>query len=294
VLRKGSQAGTLTYPRLIDTPGNLIAPGRDSDIFEFGHGRVLRRSPNGRPMALEAKTMESVGSHGFAGPEVFAISDDGIDLVMERIDGPTIDIASSRPWKIRGYARDLAELHKALHSLPAPPWLPEAPFGSGERLLHMDFHPLNVLSSKNGPIVIGWPNIARGEPAIDAAATWLPLFSGELATGRAKAAVLSIGCMIILNSFLASFSKTDLLNVQRNVVEWKRKDPNMSDAENLRMRSLLTNEKITFAKTVVQTPVRFEYRRLRNRQEYDNEHAVTAENAPAGTPAQPSMQIRHE
>jgi aminoglycoside phosphotransferase len=86
----------------VEAPGGLIASGRDADIFEFGPGRVLRRSRNGRSMATEARTMEFVRSHGYPVPEIFEVSDDGTDLVMERIDGPTmVDAGAARPWNLR-------------------------------------------------------------------------------------------------------------------------------------------------------------------------------------------------
>jgi aminoglycoside phosphotransferase (APT) family kinase protein len=204
----------------MDSPGDLIASGRDADSFAYGNGRVLRRSRNGRSMATEAKTREFLRSHGYPAPEMFDISDDGVDLVMERIDGPTmVDAAGSRPGKIRSYGRSLAELHSSLHALAAPAWLADAPFGSGERLLHMDLQPLNVLLSKNGPVVIDWPNAVRGEPAIDAAVTWILMFSGELPTRRAKAAILGVGRTIILHAFLSSLPKDELRRARSEVIE---------------------------------------------------------------------------
>ena|ERR1039458_8487705 len=224
----------------MNSPGDLIASGRDADIFAYGNGPVLRRSRNGCSLATEAKTREFVRSPGYPAPEIFDLSDDGVDLVMERIDGPTmVDAAGSRPWKIRSYGRSLAELHWSLHALPAPAWLANAPFGSGERLVHMDLHPLNVLLSKNGPVVIDWPNAGRGEPAIDVAATWILMFSGELPARRAKAAILGVGRTIILKAFLSSLPKDELRRVPSEVIEWKCQDPHVSAAEILGMRSLL-------------------------------------------------------
>jgi hypothetical protein len=103
----------------------------------------------------------------------------------------------------------------------------------------MDLHPLNVLLSKNGPVVIDWPNAGRGEPAIDVAATWILMFSGELPARRAKAAILGVGRTIILKAFLSSLPKDELRRVPSEVIEWKCQDPHVSAAEILGMRSLL-------------------------------------------------------
>jgi hypothetical protein len=129
----------------MDQPGALLASGRGSDIFEYDKGLGLRRSREDRFMATEARTMEYVRAQGYLVPGVLEISDDGIDLVMERVDGPSMlgDI-TKRPWTVRQQGSLLAELHQRLHEIPAPDWLPDAPCGEGDRLIHLDLHPLNV------------------------------------------------------------------------------------------------------------------------------------------------------
>jgi tRNA A-37 threonylcarbamoyl transferase component Bud32 len=221
-------------------PGYLIATGRDADIFECGRGRVLRRSRNDRSQVLEARAMEFVRTKGYPVPEVFEVSDDGIDLLMERIEGPTmIEAAAAQPWRLRGFGRDLAELHQSLHQLKAPEWMPAAPCGPGERLLHMDLHPLNIILSKKGPIVVDWTNAARGNPLVDVAATWVLLASGSVSSSRVQAALVKVGRGIILKAFLRSFPRDELSGVLGRVVEWKCQDTNMSAIEIERMRSLL-------------------------------------------------------
>jgi tRNA A-37 threonylcarbamoyl transferase component Bud32 len=224
----------------MDAPGNLIATGRDADIFEYGKGSVLRRSRNGRSQVLEAKAMTFVRSKGYPVPEVFEVGDDGIDLVMERIDGPTmIEMVATQPWKLRGFGRDLAELHQSLHLLPAPDWMPAAPCGPGERFLHMDLHPLNIILSSKGPVVIDWTNAARGNPMVDVAATWVLLASANVSGGRFEAAIAKVGRGILVKAFLGPFSKSELSSVLNSVVEWKSKDPHMTAIEIERMRLLL-------------------------------------------------------
>ena len=86
-------AGRRSWPTTVcdvADPGPLLASGRDADIFEYGPGLVLRRSRRGRSMAGEARTMEYLRGHGYPVPAVEEISDDGTDLVMERIDGPSM------------------------------------------------------------------------------------------------------------------------------------------------------------------------------------------------------------
>jgi hypothetical protein len=224
----------------MDSPGALIAAGRDADIYEYRTGTVLRRSRNGRFQILEARTMEFVRSAGYPVPEVYEVGDDGIDLVMERVTGLTmLETASNRPWKLRGFGRDLAELHVSLHHLTAPDWMKVLPFGSGDRVLHLDLHPLNIILSDNGPVVIDWTNASRGDPLVDVAATRVLLASGDVPGGLWDTLLAKVGRGILLRSFLDPFSKSELNPVLRDVVEWKSKDTNMTSSEIERMRSLL-------------------------------------------------------
>lgn len=224
----------------MNAPGSLIAAGRDADIFEYGKGSVLRRSRKGRSQILEARAMEFARSKGYPVPEVSEVSDDGVDLVMERIEGPTmIEAATARPWKLRGFGRDLAELHESLHRLSAPEWMAPAPCRPGESLLHMDLHPLNIILSSKGPVVIDWTNAARGNPLVDVTATWLLLASANVPEGRLQSAMAKVGRGILLKAFLSPFPESERSSVLKNVVEWKCQDTNMTVAEIKRMRSLL-------------------------------------------------------
>ena len=221
--------------------GELLASGRDSDIFEYGPGLVLRRSREGHSMAVEARTMEHARAHGYPVPAVDQISDDGTDLVMERVDGPSMFVALGRqPWTVRHQGRVLAELHQRLHEIPAPEWVADAPFGSGDRLLHLDLHPLNVILSAKGPVVIDWPNARRGDGNADVALTWVLLAAGGMPTGRAKAAVLGRGRQLLIKGLLAPFDLASVRALLADVVEWKVKDPHMSATEQQGMRSLVS------------------------------------------------------
>jgi aminoglycoside phosphotransferase (APT) family kinase protein len=224
----------------MEAPGDLIASGRDADIFEYGQGQVLRRSRNGRSMTDEARIMEFVRTQGYPVPEVVEVSDDGCDLVMERIGGPTmVDMCEARPWRIGQLGSELAELHQRLHDIPAPEWLNDAPCGVGDRLLHMDLHPLNVLVAPKGPVVIDWTNAARGEPSIDVALAWALIASGEVSANRLEAILLGIGRKVLLRAFLKPFRNANLRSVLRDVVDWKCQDPHMSEIEKVHMRFLV-------------------------------------------------------
>ncbi|MDQ1466015.1 MAG: hypothetical protein QOH10_430 [Actinomycetota bacterium] len=153
-------------------PGALIASGRDGDVFEFGPGLVLRKTRDGRSIEHEARTMRYAAEHGYPVPAIHDVRANGSEIVMQRIDGPLMmGPMAKRPWTMPRYASLLADLHDQLHEIPAPEWLDQMSDG-GDRLVHLDLHPLNVILSPDGPVVIDWSNAARGEGLSDVGFTY--------------------------------------------------------------------------------------------------------------------------
>ena len=88
-------------------PGPLIGRGRAADVFDIGGGRVLRRyrEVGGRDghVVIEAAAMRHLAAHGFPVPAVHDA--DGVDLVMERLDGASMLTALERgPWRLGRHA----------------------------------------------------------------------------------------------------------------------------------------------------------------------------------------------
>ncbi len=225
---------------MVRPPGPLLASGRDSDIFEYGDGLVLRRARDGRSLRSEAQTMEYARSHGYPVPAVSELSADGTQLVMERLVGPVmLTSLSRRPWSIRSSAALLADLHRRLHRIPAPAWVPDAPSGRGDRLLHLDLHPLNILLAERGPVVIDWPRAARGNGDTDVALTWLLLATAGIPTGRLWATVLGRFRSALVTGFLDGFDRDAVRAELAGVAEWKAADPNMTEREREAMAELV-------------------------------------------------------
>jgi aminoglycoside phosphotransferase (APT) family kinase protein len=191
-------------------------------------------------MAVEARTMEYARGHGFPVPAVHEVSEDGTELVMERIDGTTmLAVLGRQPWTIPGQGAVLAELHERLHEIPAPDWIGGAPCGKGDRLVHLDLHPLNVLVTKDGPVVIDWPNAARGDGNTDVALTWVLIAAGGIPGNRIKATAEGWGRSIMIRSVLKRFDRSAVRAQLAGVVEWKCRDPHMSESEREAMRRLV-------------------------------------------------------
>jgi aminoglycoside phosphotransferase (APT) family kinase protein len=183
-------------------------------------------------MADEARIMQYMHGQGYPVPAVDSISDDGCDLVMERIDGRSmVDALSRAPWSVRRQAGILADLHIRLHDVQPPDFLRPAPIGTGDRVVHMDLHPLNVILGRQGPVVIDWTLASLGDPAVDVGLAWVLLSAGEIPAGRVLAKVLGVGRTLFMNAFISHFDRHVVAGQLRDVVAWKVQDPHMSASE---------------------------------------------------------------
>ena len=181
--------------------------------------------------------MEYVHASGYPSPKVGELSADGLELTMERIDGNTmVDAVSSAPWQAKRFGHALADLHTQLHELTGPDWLPSAPCGAGTQLLHLDLHPLNVMMSPRGPIVIDWANAVRGDPNTDVALTWTLMSAAEVPRSGVKSALTGLIRAQLIRGFIAQFDTAAVGSEVEAVVTWKSGDKNMSASEVERMR----------------------------------------------------------
>jgi aminoglycoside phosphotransferase (APT) family kinase protein len=217
-----------------------LASGRDADIFEYGPGLVLRRSRNGRSALKEAQLMEFVRAEGYPVPAVEEVSDDGLQIVMERIDGITmVEELAKRPWTVRRLGRALGDLHRDLHAIAAPDWVDEAPAGRGTRLLHLDLHPLNVMLGPQGLVVIDWTNACRGDAAIDVALSWAMIAAGQVETNWLLGKVTGRIRSALVSSFLGAVDEAAARRALREAVTWKVRDANLSAEEQAGMWRLV-------------------------------------------------------
>ena len=199
-------------------PVRVIAAGRASEILDLGDGRVLRRFKRGGNPAREAEVMEHARAHGFPVPAVFEVRDGA--LVLELVDGRTMAADLGRhPWRLDRHARTLAGLHARLHKIPY----------EGERLLHLDLHPENVLLSSRGPVVIDWTNAQAGDPGLDLALTWV-----------IGATVDNLGARAFTRLFLRHVDREAARRALPAAAAYRLADPNVTDGERARVTRLLT------------------------------------------------------
>jgi aminoglycoside phosphotransferase (APT) family kinase protein len=216
--------------------GPKLAEGRDSIIYEHGPDKVLRVPGDGRSLVAEAEVMQYVHATGYPIP---AVHDAGVGyLVMDRVDGPTMmQQVGKPPFPLRRFGHVLADLHERLHRIAAPPGLREAPV-PGDRLVHRDLHPMNVLMTADGPVVIDWSNASAGDPAFDVADTWVLLACGVPDLQGIDRVNVPIGRRVFLRSFLSRVDRDAARRAIPAAVEHRLTDRNHRADEHERMRAL--------------------------------------------------------
>jgi hypothetical protein len=226
-------------------PGRLIGSGRAALVYELDGHRVLRRYRTPFDAGPEARLMTFLRAAGFPVPEVFDV--DGADLVMARLDGPDMlaDLAR-KPWLARRHGRTLATLHDRLHEIEAPPDLAQlrglGTSGQGNRVLHMDLHPGNVMLAADGPVVIDWSNVVAGPPGADVAMATLIMRTSEV---DSLPPPVRLAAGIVRSMLVRRFEATVSADPEPYLAEMARlrlRDPNVRPAEAERLRPVIERE----------------------------------------------------
>jgi aminoglycoside phosphotransferase (APT) family kinase protein len=219
----------------------LLAQGRDCDIFDRGDGTVLRRSRKAYDQGPEARVLAYAAEHGYPVPSVQALADEGRDLIMEKVEGPTmVQALERRPWRARAVGRQLGELHNRLHEIPGPDWLLRLP--EGDALLHFDLHPQNVILSPGGPVVIDWTNACVGEPGVDVARAWALTASAEADVRGLLRLALTRVRRALTEGFVDTAGRDEARAGLTYAVELTLLDENISLVEKDRMQALVAAE----------------------------------------------------
>jgi aminoglycoside phosphotransferase (APT) family kinase protein len=201
-----------------------FAAGREADVFALDGDRVLRRYRTGMDVRREAEVMAYVGGLGYPVPEVYAA--DGTDLIMERLDGPTLaQAALDGDLSIPEGVAILADLLRRLHELP--PRDSSGGSSSSSTIVHLDLHPENVLMARRGPVVIDWCNAGDGEGDLDTALSALIL--AQVAIGSIEHQ-LSAGAGVMLDLFLER-APGDPLRLLDEAAAFRRQQLTMSPDE---------------------------------------------------------------
>jgi aminoglycoside phosphotransferase (APT) family kinase protein len=104
--------------------------------------------------------------------------------------------------------------------------------------VHLDLHPGNVILTASGPMVIDWPNAARGDPLADVAYTWVILTTSRLEGSGLHRLMLATGRRLFAAAFLAGFDRRAVFRHLPAVVR-ALADRYVLDEERVRLRRLL-------------------------------------------------------
>ncbi len=138
---------------------------------------------------------------------------------------------AAKPWTVTRALRAFTDLHLAMHA-QALPELPSqreqlahliqdassVPDGAratalkrldqlpdGEALCHGDYHPDNVLMTRNGPIIIDWGGASSGHPLADVARTALLLQVGELPSSQVNRWLLASARAFVRRAYVQRY-----------------------------------------------------------------------------------------
>lgn len=175
--------------------------------------------------------MRYVRERGYPVPRI--VSTSGSDIVMEKVDGPTMQDELGRDAsRIAEHAALLARLHEQLHIIAAPAWLPAR--DHGDRVLHLDLHPKNVILAASGPVVIDWANAARGPASLDPALAIAIFTSAKANAGPEERSLIDE----FTRAFAQHFEELDLRASMPLAVRLRGDDPNVSARERAELATL--------------------------------------------------------
>ncbi|MER5479113.1 phosphotransferase [Streptomyces sp. NPDC002734] len=206
----------------------LIGVGRTADVYVLDERWVLRRYRDAAVGDTDAESalMAHLHACGYPVPLVRPRDEHAArtDLVLERLDGPTLAGALLAGLVTPQEAGTLlALLLTRLHRVP--PRVAEDP---ATRILHLDLHPENVLLTSAGPRVIDWAAATEGPPGLDWAMTAVILAQYAATAGRRAAALAhEVLAALLSDPEAARLTPSALADALRH----RAADPNMTQRE---------------------------------------------------------------
>jgi aminoglycoside phosphotransferase (APT) family kinase protein len=231
----------------VTDPGPLLGHGRSADVYDLGDGRVLRRyRPGGAPAGAverEALVMRHLADHGFPVPVVHDAS--GADLIMQKLHGHTmLTDLERRPWRLGRHADQWAELHRRLATIPVGDLVERgvpARFGPPESVLHLDFHPDNIMLTPDGPVVFDWTNATIGPAAADVAESWIVGATSTVDGGAVIAAVTRLVRGRLMDRFVDGCGRAAAIAMVPTMAAYRLQDRNVRPEEAARIHQLLAS-----------------------------------------------------
>jgi hypothetical protein len=251
-----------------------IGAGRTATIFRYGQDQVVKLFKSTFPQTAINEEFEigrSLNLSGISIPTTYELIevDDTKGILFDFVEGRSmLQNLASKPWLVLRYAKKMANVHFNIHradykgSKFVKPlsqsiadkisrvnlltseektailsYLSGLPDGSS--LCHGDFHPDNIIMSKDRLVTVDWITARIGNPIADVARTWVLLTMGTLPEDKSK--IEELLAKHLRNWFCRTYLKEyrTLSNLSLDELEsWKlpvaaaRLIENVSDQEN--------------------------------------------------------------
>ena len=111
-------------------------------------------------------------------------------------------------------------------------------FGAPDNVLHLDFHPDNIMLTPDGPVVIDWSNVALGPAAADVAQSWIIAATSTVDGGMAVAAIVRLVRGRLVDRFVDGCGRAAAIAMVPTVAEYRLADRNVRPEEAARIRDL--------------------------------------------------------
>ncbi len=190
----------------------MIGQGNTSEIYEMNDNKVLKLFRSGLHKSIVEREYQNgiiIQSILECVPKVYEMVEVNgrHGIIYEKIQGrDMLRSMMSSMWKINTYAKELAHYHLSIHKPIIDnfytvkekleedldsvyilsdenkeivrKYLKQLPEGNG--LCHFDFHPGNVMISKDREVILDWMTACRGDVCADVSRTCLMLKYGEV------------------------------------------------------------------------------------------------------------------
>lgn len=198
--------------------GALIGEGKVAEVFEYGEGRVLKLYRASQPKSdavREAEVLGVVARAGVRAPRAYEVLEfyGRWGVVMDRVDGrPFAEVMLTHHSAAAPYFGAMARLQASLHAASGVGLMPlKTRLGrkieqasaladpvrqrlrdrlqslpDGDRVLHGDFHPYNILGTLEDAVIVDWLDATVGPPAADVCRSWLLMQTVSLEMAEAS------------------------------------------------------------------------------------------------------------
>ncbi|WP_108928237.1 phosphotransferase family protein [Leptospira johnsonii] len=238
------------------SPGNSLAIGRSAEISEYGPSKILKLFFKEIPASeIDTEYSNSViafstGATSMKCYEKVKVGDRQ-GLIFDRLDGISLTkLPDKKPLTFFSLSRILADLHLDLHSKRAKKLkdirseavktLSKEPLSflskdekkiakeliedlpEGSSVLHLDFHPENVIVANDSFVIIDWMTALKGDPAADVASTVFLFQDAELWPGTPFLKILfyTVVRKFILKGYLKRYLSVSGMD-WREVEKWR-------------------------------------------------------------------------